>query len=124
MNKFHSFLILFGSILCMTASVAAAEPNTRIIEQFELQEIFTDIMGANVPEHIEEIHVANLFELYSLAKVSDLLITDRLEIAGTLADLVVNQIYLGTKFDSGSLRCIELNNIINLKNIIHDILNK
>lgn len=61
MNKFYSFLILFCSILCMFASVSAAEQNKIILDQAELQEIFTDIMGANVPEHVEEIHVAHFY---------------------------------------------------------------
>ena len=61
MNKFHSFLILFCSILCMTASVSAAEANTTIIEQTEMQEIFTDIMSTHVPDHVEEIHVTHFY---------------------------------------------------------------
>jgi hypothetical protein len=74
--------------------------------------------------NIEEVQIASLLELYSLVKVSDLLITDRLEIAGTFADLGVDQIFLGKNSGKSSLKCVEQNNIFELKNVIHDLLNK
>ena len=74
--------------------------------------------------NIEEIQIANLLELYSLAKVSNMLITDRMEIAGAFADIDVDQIFVGTNFGSSLLKCVEQNNITEIKNIIQDILNK
>ncbi len=59
MNKLHSFLILVGTILCMSVSVSAAEQHRTIIEQSELQDFFVDILAANIPDHVEEINVTN-----------------------------------------------------------------
>ncbi len=59
MNKFHSFLILLCSLVCISASVSAAEQKKIILGHDELQEIFTDIMGAHLPDHVEEIHVTH-----------------------------------------------------------------
>ncbi|MBT3756140.1 MAG: hypothetical protein HOG24_07680 [Candidatus Cloacimonetes bacterium] len=74
--------------------------------------------------NIEEIHIVNLFELFALAKVSDLLITDRLEIAGAFADLDIDQVFLGSNIDNRQIKCVEKNNIANLGNIIQNIINK
>jgi hypothetical protein len=74
--------------------------------------------------NIEEIHIVNLFELFALAKVSDLLITDRLEIAGAFADLDIDQVFLGSNIDNRQIKCVEKNNIGNLGNIIQNIINK
>ena len=74
--------------------------------------------------NIEEIHIVNLFELFALAKVSDLLITDRLEITGAFADLGIDQIFLGSNIDNRQIKCVEKNNIGNLGNIIQNIINK
>ncbi len=121
-NRFKNFILDFSNDL----STKKIENIVHIIKK----EFSANVYFTNKRIHdkdfinIEEIHIANLFELYSLAKVSDLLITDRSEIAGALADLVENQIHLGTYFGNGSLKCIEQNKIMNLKNIIHDILNK
>ncbi len=121
-NRFKNFILDFSNDI----SAKKIENIVHIIKQ----EFSANVYFTNKRIHdkdfinIEEIHIANLFELYSLTKVSDLLITDRIEIAGAFADLVANQIYLGTYFGNGSLKCIEQNNISNLKNIIHDILNK
>ncbi len=59
MDKFHSFLIIFCSLFCISTSVASAEKSNIILEQAELQEIFADIMGAHIPDHVEEVHVAH-----------------------------------------------------------------
>ncbi len=75
-------------------------------------------------ENIEEIQVANLLELYCLVKVSDLFITDRIEIAGAFAGLGIDQILLGAKVDDKSTKCVDKNNIFEMKNVIQDILNK
>ncbi len=74
--------------------------------------------------NIEEIHIVNLFELFALAKVSDLLITDRLEIAGAFADLGIDQIFFGSNIDNRQIKCVEKNYIANLGNIIQNIINK
>ena len=74
--------------------------------------------------NIEEIHIVNLFELFALAKVSDLLITDRLEIAGAFADLDIDQVFLGSNIDNRQIKCVEKNYIANLGNIIQNIINK
>ena len=58
MDKFYSLLILFCSLFCMSTSVAAAEKSRVILEQAELQEIFTEIMSADTPDRVEEIHVS------------------------------------------------------------------
>ena len=121
-NRFRNFILDFSNDI----SAKMIEKIVHIIKQeFSTNVYFT---GKRIHDkefiNIEEIHVANLLELYSLAKVSDLLITDRLEIAGTFADLEVDQIFLGTNSGDRSLKCIDQNNIFELKNIIHDMLDK
>ncbi len=74
--------------------------------------------------NIEEIQVANLLELYSLANVSDFFITDRPEIAEVFAGLDVDQIFLGKSLDNKSLKCVEQDNVVDMINIIKNILNK
>jgi len=74
--------------------------------------------------NIEEIQVANLLELYCLVKVSNLFITDRVEIAGAFAGLDIDQILLGAKIDDKSTKCVDKNSIFEMKNVIQDILNK
>ena len=74
--------------------------------------------------NIEEIQVANLLELYSLAKVCDLLITDRSEIAEVFAGLDVDQIFLGKSLDNRSVQCVEQDNVTKIINVINKILNK
>ncbi|MEA2096051.1 MAG: hypothetical protein U9P73_05090 [Candidatus Cloacimonadota bacterium] len=121
-NRFRNFILDFSN----DVSVKMIERIVHIIKQeFSANVYFT---GKRIHDkefiNIEEIHIANLLELYSLIKVGDLLITDRLEIAGTLADLGVDQIFLGTSSSDRSLKCVDQNNIIEMKNVIQDILNK
>lgn len=121
-NRFKNFILDLSNDL----SAKIIEKIVHIIKQeFSANVYFT---GKSIHDkdfiNIEEIHVANLLELSSLVKVGDLLITDRLEIAGIFADLGVDQIFLGKNSDVSSLRCVDQNNIFELKNIIHDLLNK
>ena len=74
--------------------------------------------------NIEEIQVANLLELYSLAKVCDFFITDRSEIAEVFAGLDVDQIFFGKSLNNRSLKCIEQDNVTEMINVINNILNK
>ena len=121
-NRFKNFILDFGNDL-----------STKMIDkivQFIKHEFSANIYFTGKRIHnkdfinIEEIQIENLMELYSLARVSNLLITDRIEIAGAFADIDVDQVFLGTKFGSSLLKCVDKNNIIEMKNVIQDILNK
>ncbi len=121
-NRFKNFILDFSSNI----SAKKIEKIVHLIKhEFSANVYFTSkAIHDKDFINIEEIHVVNLFELFTLAKVSDLLITDRTEIAGAFADLDINQIFLGSKFDNRQIKCVEKNNIAKLGNIIHNIINK
>ncbi|MDP8204609.1 MAG: hypothetical protein P9L95_08780 [Candidatus Tenebribacter mawsonii] len=121
-NRFKNFILDFSSNI----SAKKIEKIVQLIKhEFSANVYFT---GKRINDkdfiNIEEIHVVNLFELYTLAKVSDLLITDRTEIAGAFADLGVSQIFLGSKFDDRQIQIIEKDNVANLSNKIKSVINK
>jgi hypothetical protein len=74
--------------------------------------------------NIEIIQVTNLLELFNLAKNSDILITDKIEIAGTFVDIGITQVFLGKNFGNSTLKCIEQKDISALKSVIKDALEK
>ena len=121
-NRFKNFILDFSNEI----SGKMLEKIVQLIKhEFSANIYFT---GKRIHDkdfiNIEEIQVTNLMELYSLAKVSNLLITDRMEIAGTFADIDVDQIFVGKNFGCRALKCVEQNNITGMKIIIQDILNK
>ncbi|MCF7859421.1 MAG: hypothetical protein K9N07_08915 [Candidatus Cloacimonetes bacterium] len=72
--------------------------------------------------NIEEIKIADLLELYNLAKVSDILITDKQTIAGTFSKLGIKQVYLGLDFGCENLQFTAPDNLVHLSKIINDSL--
>jgi len=121
-NRFKNFILDFSNDL----SAKIIEKIVQLLKhEFSANIYFT---GKRIHDkdfiNIEEIQIVNLLELYSLVKVSDLLITDKIEIAGAFAELDVNQIFLGSNFGSSLVKCVEQNKIFEMKNVIQDILNK
>ena len=121
-NRFKNFVLALSS----NTSAKKIERIVHIIKhEFSANVYFTSkAIHDKDFINIEEIHIVNLFELFALAKVSDLLITDRLEIAGAFADLDIDQVFLGSNIDNRQIKCVEKNNIGNLGNIIQNIINK
>lgn len=121
-NNFKNFILDFSNDL-------SAKNIGRIVQivkhEFSANIYFT---GKRIPDkdfiNMEEINLLNLLELYDLAKVSDLLITDKREIAGAFADLDVAQIYIGYNIDNTQIKCIEITKIDNIKNVIYHFINK
>ena len=121
-NRFKNFVLALSS----NTSAKKIERIVHIIKhEFSANVYFTSkAIHDKDFINIEEIHIVNLFELFALAKVSDLLITDRLEIAGAFADLGIDQIFFGSNIDNRQIKCVEKNYIANLGNIIQNIINK
>ena len=121
-NRFKNFILDFSNNL----SVKKIEKIVQTIKhEFSANIYFTGKRIHNKDFiNIEERQVANLLDLYKLSKVSDLFITDKTEIAGVFADLDIDQIFLGSNFNTIPLKCIEQKNIFEIKNIIQDILDK
>jgi len=121
-NRFKNFILDFSS---QFSSKKIGKIVQTIKNEFSANIYF---IGKKIHDkdfiNIEEIEVANLLELHNLAKVSDLFITDKPEIAGLFAYLDIDQIFLGSNFDCGSLKCVEQKNIFEMKNVIEDILKK
>lgn len=121
-NRFKNFVLDFSNEL----SAKTIEKIVHTIKhEFSANVYFT---GKRIHDkdfiNIEEIQVANLLELYCLVKACDLLITDKAEIAGTFTDLDVDQLFMGKNFGRRLLKCVEQNNIFEIKNVIQDILDK
>lgn len=74
--------------------------------------------------NIFDIEIENLYEIYSLAKESDLFLSDNLALVGMFAKLGVNLIYLGEKVGTGDYNCIKPQNVFELKNIIPEVMKK
>ena len=121
-NRFKNFVLHFSN-----------EISTKMIEtiiqtvkhEFAANIYFT---GKNITSkdfiNIEIIQVTNLLELFNLAKNSDILITDKIEIAGTFVDIGITQVFLGKNFGNSTLKCIEQKDISALKSVIKDALEK
>lgn len=121
-NRFKNFILDFSNSI---STKKIEEIVQTIKHEFSANIYFT---GKRIHDkdfiNIEEIQAESLLGLYKLAKVSDLFITDKIEVAGVFADLNVNQIFIGSKLSNSSLICVEQKNIFEMKNIIQDILNK
>jgi len=121
-NNFKNFILDFNNDI-------SAKVISKIVQlvkhDFAANIYFT---GKRVPDkdfiNIEDIKISNLLELFDLAEVSDLLITNKLEVAGAFADLDVTQIYFGDNTEVKQLKYFEIADLQNLKNKIDNILNR
>lgn len=119
-NKFKNFILDFDSDI----SARVISKIVQIVKHdFSANIYFT---GKRVPDkdfiNIEDIKISNLLELFDLAEVCDLLITNRLKVAGAFADLDVKQIYFGSNEEIKQLKHYENADLNNLNNKINNIL--
>lgn len=120
-NNFKNFILDFDNDI----STKVISKIVQIVKHdFSANIYFTD---KRVPDkdfiNIEDIKILNLLELFDLAEVSDLLITNKIEVAGAFADHDVDQIYFGNNTNNEQLKQFESADLQNLKNKIYNILN-
>ncbi|MCK4653817.1 MAG: hypothetical protein KAU01_05185 [Candidatus Cloacimonetes bacterium] len=121
-NRFHNFVLDINQ-------PGSGKRNENLIAALK-QNFFANIYltGRKINKknfiNIINFEIENLYEMYSLAKESDLFLSDNLALVGIFAKLGVNLIYLGEKVRTEDYKCIEPQNVFELKNVIPEVMKK
>ncbi|MCK4311769.1 MAG: hypothetical protein KAW88_03430 [Candidatus Cloacimonetes bacterium] len=121
-NRFHNFILDINQ-------PGSRKQNENLVAALK-QNFFANLYltGRKINKknfiNIVDIEIENLYEIYSLAKESDLFLSDNPALVNIFAKLGVNLIYLGEKVGTDDYKCINPQNVFELKNIIPEVMKK
>ena len=121
-NRFHNFILDINQ-------PGSGKQNENLVVALK-QNFFANIYltGRKINTknfiNIVNFEIENLYEMYSLAKESDLFLSDNLARVGMFDKLGVNLIYLGEKVGTKDYQCIGPQNVFELKNVIPEVMKK
>ena len=115
-NRFHNFV--FDCDKKLSAKVMESYVKT-IKQNFSANVYLTDkVFNSLEMINIKEMPIHNLYELFCIASVCDLYITNKPELARLFGELGIFVLFLGEEINMKNVRCAQTKELFIVKNII------